>query len=198
MTRKETIDTIDTDPVGCGPFTFVEHIPGDRLILEKFPDYYDQDLLVRLPDRVVITPILEDQTRIASLQAGEIDLATFIPFQFLEEVRSTQGLQVIEQQGGLTASYMTVAFNLRDPARPTADVRVRKAIQLALDKEAINKAVFFGLGEVGCNFIPTNHWAYQPIDCPERDVEAPKPFSPRLATMKAILCRMGFWRDGVG
>jgi peptide/nickel transport system substrate-binding protein len=169
---QETIETIDTNPVGCGPYKFVENIPGDRLILEKFPDYYDKEQLARFPDRVVIIPFPEEQTRIASLKAGEIDLAKTVAYQFLEDLRNTEGLHIVEQPGGLTASYMTVAFNLRDPERPTADVRVRQAIQLALDKEAINKAVYFGMGVVGCNFIPENHWAYQPIACPERDVEA--------------------------
>jgi len=169
---QETIAEIDTNPVGCGPFQFVEHVPGDRLVLEKFADYYDQDRLAQLPDRVVIIPFVEEQTRVAALQAGEIDLATVVAYQFLEDIRNTEGLQIIEQAGGLTASYMTIAFNLREG--PTADVRVRQAIQLALDKEAINQAVYFGVGEVGCNFIPTNHWAYQPIECPERDVEQAK------------------------
>jgi peptide/nickel transport system substrate-binding protein len=67
---------------------------------------------------------------------------------------------------------MTIAFNLRED--PTADPLVREAIQLALDKQAIHNAVFFGLGEVSCNFIPENHWAYEPIECPERDVERAK------------------------
>ena len=51
---------------------------------------------------------------------------------------------------------------------------MREAIQYAIDKEAIHNAVFFGLGDVDCNFIPKNHWAYEPIECPERDVEKAK------------------------
>jgi peptide/nickel transport system substrate-binding protein len=169
---KETIATIDTQPVGTGPYKFVENIPGDRLVLEKFADYYDKDYLARAPDRVIIIPFPQEETRIAALKAGEVDLLANISYRYLNEIRETPGLQIIEQRGGLTASYLTVAFNLREG--PTADVKVRQAIQYAIDKQAIHRAVFVGLGDVDCSFVPRNHWAYEPIACPPRDVEMAK------------------------
>jgi len=169
---KETISTIDTKPIGTGPYKFVENIPGDRLVLEKFQDYWDKEYLSRAADRVVIIPFPQEETRIAALKAGEVDLIHGVSYRYLEEIRNTPGLQLIEQKGGLTASYLTVAFNLREG--PTADKRVRQAIQYAIDKQAIHKAVFLGLGDVDCNFIPRNHWAYEPIACPPRDIAKAK------------------------
>ena len=170
---KETIDQIDTHPIGTGPYKFVELIPEDRLVLEKFSDYYDKEALARWPDRIVIMPYLEEQTRLAALKAGEIDLAANVSgYQFLDDIRNTPGLHLIEQRNGLSAAYMTVGFNLREG--PTANKLVRQAVQYAIDKEAINKAVYFGVGEVGCNFIPGKHWAYEPIECPRRDIEKAK------------------------
>ena len=168
---QETIDQIDTHPIGTGPYRFVEWIPGDRMILEKYPDYFDQAALARMPDKMVIVPISEPQTRVAALQAGEVDLIAAVDFQFLDTIRNTEGLRLIEQTG-VTASYMTVAFNYE--TGPTADPLVRQAIHYALDRDAIHQTVYFGLGDPGCNPIPDNHWAYVPIDCPERDVEKAK------------------------
>ena len=54
-------------------------------------------------------------------------------------------------------------------------LKVRQAVAMAIDKEAIHQNVFFGTGEVGCSLIPSTHWAYDAsISCPPRDVEAAK------------------------
>ena len=168
LVDRETIDQIDTQPIGTGPYRFVEHVPDDRLVLEKFQEYYDQAALANWPDRIVLIPFVEERTRVAALQAGEIDLIVTVAYEYLDEIKEAPGLQLIEQVGG-TCSYMTVAFNLREG--PTADVRVRKAIQHAIDKEAIHRAVYLGLGQVDCNLIPADHWAHEPLDCPPRDIE---------------------------
>jgi len=173
MLRSNVVSgEVDTNPIGTGEYTFGEFIPGDRLVMEKNLLYWDKGKLAIRPDRVVVVPIAEEQTRVAALKAGEVDLVAALPYQFVKDVRDTPGLQVIEQKGGLTASYMTVIMNTRE--RAMADVRVRKAIQLAINKEAMHNAIWFGFGEVDCNLIPSNHWAYDPVTCPKRDVDAAK------------------------
>ena len=169
---KNSVDTVDTNPIGTGSFTFVEHIPADRLVLDKNRDYHFQPHLGVRPDKVLIVPILEIATRVAALKAGEVDLILFVPYQFLDEIAATSGLHLIEQRGGLTAAYDVIAFEVREG--PMKDVRLRQAVQLAIDKEAIHQASYFGYGEVDCNLIPSIHWAYEPIECPARDVEAAK------------------------
>ena len=184
---SEGLDQIETHPMGTGPFTFVEFIPGDRLVLEKFKDHYDKAKLEIRPDRIIMTPIGETTTRLAALKAGTIDIAVSLPYQNVEEVRNTPGLQVLEQE--FSAAYSTIAFNIHagrtffDPIpepgdpdfHPIADPRVRLAIQQAIDKEAVNKVAMLGYGDVDCNFIPKElAWAYEPLDCPARDVEAAK------------------------
>ena len=169
---RETIDQIDTHPIGSGPYKFVENIPGDRIIYEKNDDYYDKEVLANRPDRVVLTAIEEDLTRVAALKNGEVDLIKNVPYHLVDDIRNTPGLKILEAPGGVSASYMTVIFNYREG--PASDVRVRKAFQLALDVEAIHEAAYFGIGETGCSLIPTNHWAYQPIDCPKRDIAEAK------------------------
>jgi peptide/nickel transport system substrate-binding protein len=177
---RDTIDQIDTHPIGSGPYKFVENIPGDRIIYELNLDYYDKAVLAKRPDRVIFTAIEEPLTRVAALKNGEVDLIYQVPYYLVEDIRNTSGLELLTTPGGVSASYMTIIFNVREG--PMADVRVRKAFQLAIDTEAIHQAAFFGVGETGCSLIPKAHWAYTPISCPTRDI----------AKAKALLAEAGY------
>jgi peptide/nickel transport system substrate-binding protein len=169
---KDTVADLDTKPIGTGPYKFVEQIPGDRLVLEKFDGYFDQDTLNQRPEKVIIVPIADPQTRIAALKAGEIDFAVDLPFEQIASVAATPGLEILAQRDGITASYMTVIFNYKEG--PMADLKVRQAVQLAIDPIAINRAIYFGLGVPSCNPILEDHWAYLPFECPTRDVDKAK------------------------
>ena len=160
---------VDTNPIGTGSHKFVEFIPGDRLVMEKFAEYWDKSFLAIRPERVVILPMPETQTRIAALKAGEIDLMTDVPFNALEDLDNTKGLQLLRQTG-ITMSYMTLIMNTREGVM--SDVRVRKAMQHLVNKEAMHNVIWFGHGEVDCNLIPSKMWAYTPMACPKRDVGA--------------------------
>ena len=160
---------VDTNPIGTGTYKFVEYIPGDRLVMEKFTDYWDKGFLAIRPQRAVILPMPETQTRIAALKTGEIDLMTDVPFNALEDLDNTPGLQLLRQTG-ITMSYMTLIMNTREG--PMSDVRVRKAMQHAVNKEAMHNVIWFGHGEVDCNLIPSKMWAYTPTPCPARDISA--------------------------
>ncbi len=179
---SEAFADIETKAVGTGPFTFVEYIPDDRLIMAKFNDYYDQNLLDKRPDRIIITPITESTTRIAALKTGEVDFIFHLGLNNAKEIEDAPGVYVVKQQAG-SASYSTIVFNMHQPhtrhdfvadsekTGPLADVRVRRAISHALDLEAINSTAFFGYGDTNCNIIPEGHWAYEPLPCPTRDLE---------------------------
>ena len=176
-------DQQDTNPIGTGPYTFVEQIPGDRLVLEKYDGYFDKDILNVRPQKVFIIPIKDPQTRMAAVRAGEIDFAVDVPLEQVASLATTEGVQLLQQRDGITASYMTVIFNYREG--PMADLRVRKAVSLAVDRDAINRAIYFGLGVPSCNPILESHWAYLPFECPERDVEQ----------AKALLAEAGYGPD---
>lgn len=165
----ETLDQIDTLPIGTGPYEFVEWVPGERVVYRKFEDYFDQDSLALWPDEIITTPIPEPQTRIAALQSGQIDIATGIPAELIQQVEADSSLSLIRQE--LSASYLCVLFNMERP--PFQDNKLlRQAIARAIDTETINRNVFFGAGQTGCNLIPQGHWAYTDIDCPGYDPEA--------------------------
>ena len=176
-------DQQDTNPVGTGPYTFVEQVPGDRLVLEKYDDYFDKDILNIRPQKVIIIPIKDPQTRMAAVRTGEIDFAVDVPLEQVASLATTEGVQLLQQRDGITASYMTVIFNYREG--PMADLRVRKAVGLAIDRDAINRAIYFGLGVPSCNPILQSHWAYLPFECADRDVEQ----------AKALLAEAGYGPD---
>lgn len=165
---KETIDQVETHPVGSGPYAFVEWVPGERVVYRKFKDYWNQEQLAQWPDEIVTIPIPETQTRIANLQSGQVDIATSIPPEFFEQIASDPNLQLLGQE--VSASYLCLIFSNERP--PFQDNKLlRQAIARAIDKEAILQNVFFGSGETQCNLIPSTHWAYTELDCPTRDLD---------------------------
>jgi len=165
---KETIDQVDTHPIGSGPYEFVEWVPGERVVYRKFADYWNQEQLAQWPDEIVTIAIPEVQTRIANLQSGQVDIATSIPAEFFEQISSDSNLQLLGQE--ISASYLCLIFsNERPPFQENK--LLRQAIGHAIDKEAILQNVFFGSGESQCNLIPSTHWAYSELDCPTRDLD---------------------------
>ena len=169
---KDSVAGQDTKPIGTGSYKFVEQIPGDKLVLEKYDGYFDKEVNRIRPQKVYIVPIKDAQTRMAALKAGEIDLAVDVPYEQISSIATTPGLQLLSQVDGITASYMTVIFNYREG--PMADLNARKAVQYAIDPIAINKVIYQGLGVPSCNPILESHWAYLPFACPERNIEKAK------------------------
>ncbi len=160
---QETIEQVDTHPIGSGPYEFVEWIPGERVVYRKFADYWDQDQLAQWPDEIITIPIPETQTRIANLQSGQIDVATSIPPEFEQQIADDPNLQLLGQE--VSASYLCLIFSQERP--PFNDNKLlRQAIAHAIDKPTINNNIFFGSGEADCNLIPSSHWAYTELDCP--------------------------------
>lgn len=168
---RETIDQINKSPIGTGPYQFVEWIPGERILYRKFQDYWDADKIAGWPDEVETITIPETQTRIANLQAGATDIAVNIPVEFRDQITSDPNLHLVLQP--FTVSYLCVIFNLNQP--PFQDNKLlRQAIARAIDTETINRNVFLGNGEVGCNLLPSTHWAYTDIGCYSYDPEEAK------------------------
>jgi peptide/nickel transport system substrate-binding protein len=170
MVPKEADAQMDTHPVSCGAYQFVEWLPNDHAKYEKFADYWDKAALAKYPDEIILQPIKEEQTRLNMLKTGAIDVMDSVSARNRADVQATSGLKLVQQD--LTAAYTVVAFNTQK--EPTNNVKLRQALAYAIDKETILKNVFFGAGEVDCSFIPKGHWAYTPVDCPAYDPEKAK------------------------
>ncbi|WGF89709.1 ABC transporter substrate-binding protein [Marinivivus vitaminiproducens] len=137
------------NPVGTGPFKFVSWRENDSIVLERNPDYFEEGL-PKL-DRVTIRIMSEASSAIAAMMSGQIDGMNECPLQFVQTLTSNPNLQVF---GEVEGNYSYVAMNTRRP--PFDDVNLRRAVAFAIDREALIKQAFFGIGQQ----------AYTPISPP--------------------------------
>lgn len=121
------------NPVGAGPFRFVQHVPGERIVMERFADYYggSPDIPEVGPakvERLVFLPIPEVATRLGALFAGEIDIAEKVPPHAAELVANDRTTHLSTATG-----TRTFFFGLNCARPPFDDLRVRKAFAHGLD-----------------------------------------------------------------
>jgi peptide/nickel transport system substrate-binding protein len=158
-------------PVCAGPFRFVSRVAQDRIVLERFADYWQADR-VHL-DRVVYLPIPDTSVRLANLQSGDLDLIERPAPSDLPIVASDASLTV---RSTASLGYQGMTINLSNPGprdHPlSGDPRVREALELALDRDAINQVVFDGQFIPGNQPVPpTSPWYIVESPSPARDVE---------------------------
>ncbi len=127
--------------VGCGPFNFVEWESGSYMRFVKNENYWLGQPKI---DEIYLTFVPDDASQTAALLKGDADLGTFPP---LSDVPSLEdgGVRIMIQSSGYAEGLF---FNFRDMASPGArDVKVRQAIAMAIDREAINRDLLLGLSE---------------------------------------------------
>ncbi|MBF9233622.1 ABC transporter substrate-binding protein [Microvirga alba] len=144
----------NTHPVGTGPFKFAEYNPKVNLTLEAFPEHWGGAPKL---DKVVYRMIAEANTQIAELQAGRIDIATLIPFGLTPTVQQASNLQLVSITG---PTVVALRLNTRDGI--TKDLNVRKALNMAVDREAIIKAVLLGHAKPIASFQSELSFGYDP------------------------------------
>ncbi len=173
------------EPVGTGPFRFVSYTTGSEIRMEKNPDYFEDGL--PLLDEVVMRVIPEEGSRVVALEAGEVDWLFETPGPDLERLRSSGDFEFLEtpvNPGGANC-IMTVSFNLDRPI--FGDVRLRRAIGHALDREQFLERVLFGQGAVAEAPISSGiPFAHGDVELPEFDVEE----------AERLLDEAGWVRDG--
>ena len=171
---KEAGDRFGLRPVCAGPYKFVERVQQDRIVVEKFADYWNKDN-VHI-DRITYLPIVDATVRLANLKSGGLDL--------IERLLATD-IKAVKDDGKLKLfaipdlSYMGITINVAngDKAKNPLgqNAKVRQALELSLDRDAINQVVFNG------EFVPGNQWIspdspyYQKgMPIPRRDVAKAK------------------------
>src|SRR5215475_594114 len=180
--KKLGDDKFGTAPVCVGPWQFTERVPQDRIVVERSPHYFDPGQAKF--DRIVFRVIPDDNVRLANLRSGDIDVmhqvsptdATAIKREGKFELSSVTGL-----------GYQGITINLRnkngkqpkppgDLGTPLAnDPRVREALDLSIDREALNQVAWDGLYTPGCTQIPPiSVFADKSHKCPGRDVARAK------------------------
>jgi peptide/nickel transport system substrate-binding protein len=144
------IAELPTAPIGTGPFKFVSYTPGDRLVMARNPDYFEPGLpkLNGVEERII-----PDMTvRIAALEAGDVDYVWDVPPEQVEKLKANPKLKV---ENAPAASWDGAILNNEIP--PFNDVRVRKALHLAVAKPDLVKIVLFGFGMPTHSPVPPTH-----------------------------------------
>ncbi len=131
--------------VGTGPFILKEWVPGNHLIFEKNPNYWDTGKPYL--DRVILRVILDPAARAAALETGEIDIgANPVPLSDLDRLKTNPNLQVDTTTYGYSGPQQQLFFNWDTPL--LQDKNVRLAIAHAIDLPQLVKVALFGYGDV--------------------------------------------------
>ena len=167
MLKAGTPEKLDQEPIGTGPFTLVQYQKDALIRYKAFPQYWAGK--AKIDDLIfAITP--DASVRWAKLQKGECHVMPYPNPADLDAIRKDANVTVLEQPG-LNIGYL--AYNTTK--KPFDDVRVRKAVNMALNKKAIVDAVYLGTGVPATNPIPPTMWSYnKSVKDDAYDVEAAK------------------------
>jgi len=181
-----TIDNADwlrNPTVGCGPYSFAEWESGSYARFVRNENYWGTPAKI---DEIFIRFVPDDASQVAALKAGDADLGTFISYADVPGLKDA-GLSIMVEPNGYS-EWMFFMVNEEKGHPALLDVRVRKAIAMAIDREGINRDLLLGLTKV-----PASFWDALPYynDPPLENY----PYDPEAA--KALLDEAG-WVDANG
>jgi peptide/nickel transport system substrate-binding protein len=166
-------DDYNRNPVGTGPYVLKSWTAGDRLVLERNPDYWDKSKVYL--DRIVLKPLPDAQSRFASLQSGEAQVV-WDDENDADNIRKAQGdpkLRVLTYTGSGAA---VDAFNTK--VEPFDDIRVRQALVMALDRKQMSQVLTGGMSRPASNPYGDGSW----VKCKD---DGALPYDPEKA--KALI-----------
>ncbi len=174
-------DRFGTAPVCAGPYRFVERVAQDRIVVERFADYWDKSRVSI--DRIVYRPIQDSTVRLANLKSGQLDLIERALATDIGEIEKDRRLKLAK---GFELGYQGITMNVGNGEKANSplgkDARVRRALELAIDRDAIDQVVFNGVQSPNNQWVSPQNPYYQPkFPTPKRDV----------ARAKALLAEAG-------
>jgi peptide/nickel transport system substrate-binding protein len=162
-------------PIGAGPYRLVSQEPGTKIDFEAFEDYYAP---VHIKKFTIIS-VPDAATRVAMIERGEADIVYFIPGELVTRVQANPKVMLAPVVSG---NWWLEFPGFQDPKNPFRDKRVRQAVSLAIDRDAMNNAECAGLGKVDGNWIN---------DDVEYALEWPK-WEQNVAKAKQLLAEAGY------
>jgi len=175
MMEAGTPEQVDLEPVGTGPFQLADYQKDAVIRYKAHPDYWAGKAAI---DNLIFAITPDPSVRYQKLRAGECHVMPYPNPADLEAMRADPDVVLLEQEG-LNVGYL--AFNTEK--KPYDDKLVRKALNLAVNKQAIIDAVFQGAGKIAKNPIPPTIWSYN-------DAVADYPYDPERA--KELLAEAGY------
>ncbi len=152
LMAKGKVDDLSRRPIGTGPFSFLQWKKDDRIVFNANKNYWGGRPYV---DRLILKVIPNNSARAAELKTGQIHIMDFPNPAEVPGLRKNSKIKVLEQEG-LNVGYL--AFNTEK--EPFTNVKVRKAIAMAINRQAIVDAIYAGLGKVAKNPLPPTIWSY--------------------------------------
>jgi peptide/nickel transport system substrate-binding protein len=162
-------------PVCSGPFRFVERIAQDRIVVERFTNYWNKGQIHF--DRIVYQPIVDATVRLANLRSGQLDFIERVAPSDIPNLRNDSRFKIAKI---VEIGYQGITINVgkSDLAQKNPlgrDPRVREAFELSLDREAIVKVAMEGEAQAGNQWVaPSNRFYGKSAPLPKRNVERAK------------------------
>jgi peptide/nickel transport system substrate-binding protein len=175
-------DKFGAKPICSGPFRFVERVAQDKIVLERYPNYWNKGEIHL--DRVIYLPIVDATVRLANLRSGQLDIMERMAGSDVPSLKSDSRFKVarITEIGyqGITINVGKSDLSQKNPLGK--DARVREAFELALDRDGIVQVAMDGEADVGNQWVaPSNGYYAKNVPVPKRDV----------ARAKALLAEAG-------
>jgi peptide/nickel transport system substrate-binding protein len=167
-------DKFALHPVCAGPYKFVERIPQDRIVVEKFADYWNKDHV--FIDKITYLPIIDSTVRLANLRSGGLDMMERVLATDIKTVRDDPKLKLSK---AVSLGWFALLINMDNGPKANnplgKDARVRRAFDLAIDREALNQVVFNGEFQPGNQWVnPQSPYYQQAFPIPQRDIAKAK------------------------
>jgi peptide/nickel transport system substrate-binding protein len=175
--KASAAGNVTRTPVGAGAYAFVSWADGERIVIKRNEKYWKANR--PYPDGIEFAIIPELTTGARSVTAGQNDLIYQLPPRQKAILERSNNLKVVN---GPTLYVFQIFLNWAKP--PFDDVRVRKAFNLAIDRESFVKAALAGLAEPAYMNLPKSHWAY------DKSVADLNPYDPDRA--RKLLAEAGF------
>jgi peptide/nickel transport system substrate-binding protein len=168
-------DKFGAKPVCSGPYKFVERVAQDRIVLERYPNYWNKGEVHF--DRVVYLPIVDPTVRLANLKSGQLDFVERPQPSDVPQLKSDSRFKVskITEIGYQGLTINTGKSDLAQKNPLGKDPRVREALELALDRDGIVQVAQDGEGATGNQWVaPNNPFYAKNVPIPKRNVERAK------------------------
>jgi len=171
---KAAGEKFSSNPVCSGPFKFVERVAQDRIVVERYPNYWNKAQIHF--DKIVYLPIVDSTIRLANLKSGQLDFierAAPSDWPAIQKDKRFKTSKIVE------LGYQGIDFNVSKSdfaaKSPVRDARVREAFELTLDRQAIVEVVMEEQADAGNQWVsPRNAWYAKNVPMPKRDVTKAK------------------------
>ena len=168
-------DKFGAKPVCSGPFRFVERVAQDRIVLERFPTYWNKDAIHF--DKVIYTPIPDATVRLANLKSGQLDFAERVASSDMAKIEADKRLKVSRiTEIGYQGITINVGKSEQAKKNPLGrDARVREAFELSLDRQGLAQVVMDNEATVGNQWVsPRDSFYAKNVPVPKRDIARAK------------------------